>query len=118
MPVKSGSRWGAGRVAFLANIDKFRALLDAGHTARSIYDDHADVLGIGYQQFIKLIGKHIKGNDGHQRKTNAAAGPAKTPSQPAATRNDHPAGTGHVGKTKPVPFQHNPGSGNDRDDLI
>ena len=48
---------GAGRVAFLARLDDFRKLIDAGHPLRAIYDDYAEQLGIGYPQFTKYVGR-------------------------------------------------------------
>ncbi|WP_338509670.1 TraK family protein [Pseudomonas poae] len=60
---------GAGRVAFLARLDDFRKLIDAGHPLRAIYDDYAEQLGIGYPQFTKYVGRYVreKKDDGHQR---------------------------------------------------
>lgn len=97
---------GAGRAAFLAHVDAFRELLDAGHPLRAIYDDYAERLGIGYPQFTKYVGKFIRKekDDGHQRKAGGSTGgkPAPEP-KPGAKRPG---------------FEHNPNSGNNRDDLI
>lgn len=54
-------RKGAGRVAFLARLDSFASLMNAGHPQRSIYDDHAASLGISYSQFNRYVGKYILG---------------------------------------------------------
>ncbi|HFG3220794.1 TPA: TraK family protein [Escherichia coli] len=114
---------GAGRAAFLAHVDAFRELLDAGHPLRAIYDDYAERLGIGYPQFTKYVGKFIRKekDDGHQRKGGEQIAPA----------NPSPASTGGAGGStggKPAPeqkpgakrpgFEHNPNSGNNRKDLI
>lgn len=114
---------GAGRAAFLAHVDTFRELLDAGHPMRAIYDDHAERLGIGYPQFTRYVSKFIRKekDNGHQRKGGEQIAPA-SPS---------PASTGGAGGStggKPAPelkpgakrpgFEHNPNSGNNRDDLI
>ncbi|MGI4837305.1 MAG: TraK family protein [Janthinobacterium lividum] len=48
---------GAGRVVFLARLDDFRKLIDAGHPLRAIYDDYAEQLGIGYPQFTRYVGR-------------------------------------------------------------
>jgi len=87
-------RKGDGRVAFLANADKFRELLNAGHPQRSIYDDYAASLGISYSQFNRYVGKYLLAKEddhGHQTK------PATGGSRPQ----------------KPVPFAHDPNSDND-----
>ncbi|EAO2851304.1 hypothetical protein E2Y33_23275 [Salmonella enterica] len=114
---------GAGRAAFLAHVDTFRELLDAGHPMRAIYDDHAERLGIGYPQFTRHVSKFIRKekDNGHQRKGGEQIAPA-SPS-PAST-----GGAGGSTEGKPAPelkpgakrpgFEHNPNSGNNRDDLI
>ena len=114
---------GAGRVAFLARLDDFRKLIDAGHPLRAIYDDYAEQLGIGYPQFTKYVGRYVRKekDDGHQRKGG----------EQIAQPSPSPASTGGAGgqakatpATAPKPgakrpgFEHNPNSGNNRDDLI
>jgi len=79
---------GDGWVAFLAHIDTFWELLDAGHTQRSIYDDHASVLGISYSQFSRYVGKYLPvKEDDHKHQTKQATGGSKQqkPGTPQAT---------------------------------
>ncbi|OOV93541.1 TraK family protein [Pseudomonas sp. MF4836] len=114
---------GAGRVAFLARLDDFRKLIDAGHPLRAIYDDYAEQLGIGYPQFTKYVGRYVRKekDDWHQRKgsgksTSQSLSPAPTGAvggQPGHSVIPHPKpGSKRAG------FDHNPNSGNIRDDLI
>ncbi|HHX3564566.1 TPA: TraK family protein [Klebsiella pneumoniae] len=115
---------GAGRVAFLARLDDFRKLLDAGHPLRAIYDDFADQLGIGYPQFTKYVGRYInrkEKDDGHQREgTGQIAPPSPSPAPTGAAGGQARGGSTPAEKPgqKRPGFQHNPNSGNDRDDLI
>ncbi|WP_116895336.1 TraK family protein [Pseudomonas syringae] len=114
---------GAGRVAFLARLDDFRKLIDAGHPLRAIYDDYAEQLGIGYPQFTKYVVRYVRKekDDGHQRK-----GSGQSTSQnlsPAPTRvvrgqPEHSATPPPKLGSKRAGFDHNPNSGNTRDDLI
>ncbi len=114
---------GAGRAAFLAHVDTFRELLDAGHPMREIYDEYAERLGFGYPQFTKYVGRLIRKEkgDGHQKKGGEQIAPA-TPSQ-ASTGGERgpakgdPAPAAKPGARRPG-FEHNPNSGNSRDDLI
>lgn len=107
----SGPKRGLGRVAFLAHADKFRELLVAGHPLQAIYDDYQKELGIGYPQFTRYVRKYLKADDGHQTKATGPALPATPDPHPGSTAGSKPAG-------KPSPFKHDPGGGNDRDDLI
>lgn len=106
----SGPKRGLGRVAFLAHADKFRELLVAGHPMQAIYDDYRKELGIGYPQFTRYVRKYLKADDGHQTKTTSAPRPAAP--------ETHPSSPGSKPTGKPSPFKHDPGGGNDRDDLI
>ncbi|HCZ8855114.1 TPA: hypothetical protein O4F33_005190 [Pseudomonas aeruginosa] len=118
-------RRGAGRVAFLARLEQFRELLAAGNEQRTIYDDFGGEaeLGISYSQFNRYVVRYITGakNDGHQRKgTGQIAPPSPSPAPTGAAGgqargNSTPAEK--PGQKRPG-FQHNPNSGNDRDDLI
>lgn len=113
---------GGGRVAFLARLDDFRRLLDAGHPLRAIYDQHADHLGIGYPQFTKYISRYTNrkdSGDGHQSKGGGQiAPPIPSPAPAGATGEQSGSGpAGRAGQKRPG-FQHDPKSGNDRDDLI
>lgn len=111
---------GAGRATFLAHIDTFRELLDAGHPLRAIYDDYTEYLGIGYPQFTKYVGKFIrkKKDNGHQKKYGEQISPA---SNSMASTGGSTAGK-HTPEPKPgakrPEFDHDPNSGNYRDDLI
>lgn len=111
------ARKGAGRVAFLAHADEFRALLTAGHPQRAIYDDHAAGLGISYSQFNRYVGKYLlekADNHEHQRK-----GTGQAPQSGAAPAGSQARGPDKSGgkPDKPGAFKHN-ASGSDRDDLI
>lgn len=57
-PVKM--RRGVGRVAFLARLEEFRKLVDAGWPITSIYEDHGPSTGLSYSQFVRYIGKYLR----------------------------------------------------------
>lgn len=59
MQEKQSARRGMGRVAFLANEEKFRSLIEAGYPLRSIYQDYAASLGIGYPQFTRYVNRYL-----------------------------------------------------------
>lgn len=61
-------RLGAGRVAFLARIGVFKIKIDAGHTLKSVYEDHQEDLGISYSQFVYYVNKFIRGNKAEKQK--------------------------------------------------
>jgi hypothetical protein len=123
MTDKPKIRRGAGRVAFLARIDDFRKLLVAGHPLRAIYDDFAEQLGISYSQFTKYVGRYIRNekNDRHQRKDSGQITLPSPPPDPTGAAGGQTRGSStpaeKPGQKRPG-FQHNPNSGNDRDDLI
>ena len=86
-------RKGDGLVPFLANLQKYRALLDAGYTARTVHDRHVDELKISYRQFLRYIQKYIKddsrnsrpqpGNRAHQNeKLPRQTKPSEPPARP------------------------------------
>lgn len=118
-------RRGAGRVAFLARLEQFRELLAAGNEQRTIYDNFGGEaeLGISYSQFNRYVIRYITGakDDGHQRKGGGQSTPP-SPSTVAAGAAEGPtrsSGTSAEKHSQKRPgFQHNPNSGNDRDDLI
>ncbi|MEB3743741.1 MULTISPECIES: TraK family protein [Enterobacteriaceae] len=59
--VRERSRRGGGRVAFLARLDEFRGLLEAGWTVTDIYENHGGAdTGISYSQFSRYVGKYIR----------------------------------------------------------
>ncbi|EHJ6431819.1 TraK family protein [Salmonella enterica] len=118
-------RRGAGRVAFLARLEQFRELLAAGNEQRTIYDDFGGEaeLGISYSQFNRYVVRYITGakDDGHQRKgTGQIAPPSPSPAPTGAAGGQARGSSTPVEKPgqKRPGFQHNPNSGNDRDDLI
>lgn len=117
---KATKRKGAGRVAFLARKDEFKRLLDAGHPQRSIYDDHAAELGISYSQFNRYVGKYLgKAHDHeHQRNDTQAAPAAAGSGEQAAGNHGSAARRPATSEQRRPGFQHDPNSGNDRDDLI
>lgn len=129
-PAKKPRR-GAGKVAFLAHLETFKELFKAGHEQRTVFDQYENELGISYSQFNRYHAKYIgtgAAADGHQKEGQGHKQTAQ-PSTPAATTstgsepgNAPPApAAGNAGsksgKQKPV-FQHDPSSGNNRDDLI
>lgn len=115
---RSVRRRGMARVVFLANEEKFRSLIEAGYPLLAIYQDHADALGIGYPQFTRYVNRYLLDAVLHQRKGVSPQSPARSRSagsQPPTPISSAPT----VKPAKPaVPFQHNPTSGNDREDLI
>lgn len=116
-------RRGAGRVAFLARLDQFKTLIEAGNEQRTVYDDCGGEaeLGISYSQFNRYVVRYITGakDDGHQRKGQGQIAPQSPSPAPTRAEGDK-RGASHT----PAPgqrragFEHNPNSGNDRDDLI
>jgi hypothetical protein len=107
-------RRGVGRVAFLARIDDFRKLLEAGHSLLAIYEIHGDELGISYSQFARYVATYLRSKVSHEQ-TNTASRFSDPQANQAAGQGGKP------GTIKPAPssgFKHNPNSGNDRDDLI
>lgn len=123
-------RRGAGKVAFLAHLETFKEMFKAGHGQRTVFDQYESELGISYSQFNRYHAKYIETGataDGHQREGQEHQQKAQ-PSAPAG-RTGSDSGTSSAapappqsipGKKsgKPKVFQHNPNSGNDRDDLI
>lgn len=108
-------RRGVGRVAFLARIDDFRNLLEAGHSLLAIYEIHGDELGISYSQFARYVTKYLRSKVSHEQPNTANRFSSAQINQAAG--QDSKPGT----INKPAPgggFKHNPNSGNDRDDLI
>lgn len=50
--------WGAGRVAFIARLDKIKGELAQGLPLTTIYANHQAALGIGYPSFCKLVNRY------------------------------------------------------------
>ncbi|NMZ00581.1 TraK family protein [Pseudomonas proteolytica] len=114
---------GAGRVAFLARLNDFRKLIDAGHPLRAIHDDCAEQLGIGYPQFTKYVGRYLRKekDDGHQRKGSGQfTSQSLSPDPIGVVRGqpEHSSTPPHKPGSKRAGFNHNANSGNIRDDLI
>jgi len=108
-------RRGMARVVFLAHEAKFRALIEAGYPLLSIYQEHADELGIGYPQFTRYVNRYLLDAVLHQRKgATSARPPTATPRPPDPV----PVSPAASGTKSSIPFQHNPDGGNNRDDLI
>lgn len=111
---------GAGRVAFLARLEEFRGLIQAGWPVTVIYENHGgDNTGLSYSQFTRYVGKYIRKptKRGVQRaRATDETQPATTPvlEQRQSTRPTQPS---TMLKRQPG-FQHDPSSGNNRDDLI
>jgi hypothetical protein len=50
---------GEGRVAFLANLESIRGMMERGWPLMAVYDRHAQYLGIKYTQFHRYVSKYI-----------------------------------------------------------
>lgn len=107
-------RRGVGRVAFLARIDDFRKLLEAGHSLLAIYEIHGDQLGISYSQFARYVATYLRSKVSHEQ-TNTATRFSGTQANQAVGQGGNP---GTITKPAPGGFKHNASSGNDRDDLV
>lgn len=120
---------GQGRVAFLARVEDFRKMVEAGHPLLGIYESNAGDLGISYSQFARYVAQYI-------RKESPSHEPRQQPHQPVAqpapaTSIAHPApapggsaGAGQQPAAKPTAgtkrggaFTFDPTGGND-DKLI
>ncbi len=108
-------RKGDGLIAFLARIDEFRSLHEAGHQQVSIYDKAKDSLPISFSQFSRYMGQYVlkkAPHNEHQRGQSTTISPV---GKNSASSIRKPSTTGTTSKS--VPFQHNP-DGRDRDDLV
>lgn len=121
-------RRGVGRVAFLAGLEEFRKLVDAGWPITSIYEDHGASTSLSYSQFVRYIGKYLRTpptrnrSDEHPDTQPVRARTPQTPSKqavipPEPNLTSPPATTVSASKGR-VAFHHDPTSGNSRDDLI
>lgn len=72
-----------GRVAFLAQCDVIRDLLEKGHRNKEVFAELEAKLTISYSQFNRYVLRYITGeqNNGHQRKLTAQISPP-TPTLP------------------------------------
>lgn len=111
---------GAGRVAFLARLEEFRVLIQAGWPVTVVYENHGgDKTSLSYSQFVRYVGKYIRTptkRGAHRARATDGTQPPTTPlleqRQPT-----HPTQPSTMSKRQPR-FQHDPSSGNNRDDLI
>lgn len=121
-------RRGVGRVAFLARLEEFRKLVDAGWPITSIYEDHGASTSLSYSQFVRYIGKYLRTPPTRNRSDDypdSQPVPARTPQTPSKQAvippepnlTSSPATTVSASKGR-VAFHHDPTSGNSRDDLI
>ncbi len=111
---------GAGRVAFLARLEEFRVLIQAGWPVTVVYENHGgDKTSLSYSQFVRYVGKYIR----TPTKRGAHRARATDGTQPPTTllleqrQPTHPTQPSTMSKRQPG-FQHDPSSGNNRDDLI
>ena len=82
MSIRTGSKsWGSGRVAFLSRLEAIRARVEAGEPLRTIHRDHADSIGVSYQQFCVYASRYI--GRAHQQE-GREVGPGLAATAPAA----------------------------------
>lgn len=122
-------RRGVGRVAFLAKLDEFRRLIEAGWSITLIYEDRGISTGLSYSQFARYIGKYVRTPPTRNRSTEqpntqpameeTSSEPLPSPLSPSPNTNPErpPARAGSASKNRAI-FFHDPNSGNNRDDLI
>ena len=60
-PAKGETRKRRGRIAFIALRETIRTEIEQGWPLTAIYEKHAGQLGIGYSQFTRYVGVHIRG---------------------------------------------------------
>ena len=82
--------WGAGRVAFLARLDKIKADLASGVPLKAIYAKHQAGLGIAYPTFCRLVNRYAADakptvQTPAPRKPRYATRSSPAPAQPART---------------------------------
>jgi len=111
---------GAGRVAFLARLDEFRGLIQAGWPVTVVYENHGgDNTGLSYSQFARYVGKYIRKptKRGAQQPTTPDEIIVPVASVPEQMQSALPTVPAPISKPRPG-FRHDPSSGNNRDDLI
>lgn len=113
------NRRGVGRVMFLARLEDFRKLIDAGWPITAIYEDHGgSKTGMSYSQFARYIGKYVRPPTPRRNDSEEISPLTTSVLQPQSTTAIEPTVQTEGRSKKPEPFQHNPNGGNDRDDLI
>lgn len=112
-----------GRVAFFAHLETIRDMLQKGHRNKEIFACLDANLNMSYSQFNRYVARYIAGakDDEHQRKggkqiSDPSPSPASTGGA-GGTAKATPATAQKPGAKRPG-FEHNPNSGNTRDDLI
>ena len=111
---------GAGRVAFLARLEEFRSLIQAGWPVTVVYENHGgNNTGLSYSQFVRYVGKYIRTPTKRGALEPKVAAEMPPPMTPTVERklSGALAPPTAMSKRQPV-FQHDPSSGNNRDDLI
>lgn len=111
---------GAGRVAFLARLDEFRSLIQAGWPVTVVYENHGeDNTGLSYSQFARYVGKYIRKPARRGAQRPEVTDEISPPTTPLVEQRLSGAPTQPSTMSKRQPgFQHDPSSGNNRDDLI
>jgi hypothetical protein len=111
---------GAGRVAFLARLDEFRGLIQAGWPVTVVYENHGgDNTGLSYSQFARYVGKYIRKPTKRGAQQPTIPHEMTIPVAPAPEQMQSGTSTVPAPASKPRPgFRHDPSSGNNRDDLI
>lgn len=111
---------GAGRVAFLARLEDFRSLIQAGWPVTVVYENHGgDNTGLSYSQFARYVGKYIRTPTKRGNQRPSVADETLPPTTPLVELKQSGATIQPGTMSKPQPgFRHDPNSGNNRDDLI
>ncbi|HCA5793536.1 TPA: hypothetical protein MX484_000350 [Pseudomonas aeruginosa] len=111
---------GAGRVAFLARLEEFRVLIQAGWPVTVVYENHGgDKTSLSYSQFARYVGKYIRTPTKRGAQRARATDETQPPTTPLLEQRQSTLLTQPSTMSKRQPgFQHDPSSGNNRDDLI
>lgn len=120
MKTPKEGRTGAGRVAFLARLDEFSGLIQAGWPVTVVYEIHGgDNTGLSYSQFARYVGKYIRKPTKRGAQQPTIADEMPLPIKPQVGQQQSGASTMSTPMPKRRPgFHHDPNSGNNRDDLI
>jgi hypothetical protein len=106
-------RWGEGRVAFMAHLDRIKTQLEAGQTARVIWESLPGNLGISYSNFARYIAKHIR-SPANDRKAQVARPAPSSPGARPGTRDTGNGGGKPAGPAgTPTRFSYDPSSPDD-----
>lgn len=121
-------RRGVGRVAFLARLDEFRKLVNAGWPITIIYEDHGSSTGLSYSQFVRYVGKYLRTPPTRNVADEQPHVQALRKTSPEIISKPHATPLKQLADPKPskpvnsskgrIAFRHDPSSGNTRDDLI